>query len=180
MKVFAKELKRMKKLISALCVAIMIGSIVGCGSSESGNDTLNADEESLSQVETANTVEMSDDMYERIAADIIALSANPDAPFDYEPNCIVQSIEKDADTGANVVSVVITKELGEGVFPRIISAINKSTTDPSLIVGMEDDPENMKNTKVVLCDATDGHVVAVKAKINEQGEANYLIVYYGD
>lgn len=178
----------MKKLISALCVAIMIGSIVGCGSSEDGNGTQNAvaesaeneDEESLTQVETANTVEMSDDMYERIAADIIALSANPDAPFDYAPDCIVQSIEKDAATGANVVSVVITKELGEGVFPRIISAINKSMTDSSLIVGMEDDHENVKNTKVVLCDATDGHIVSVKAKINEQGEENYLIVYYGD
>lgn len=189
-----------RRVFGIVFSAVCIMSLLGCSTGDSAAETVEAANADSAEVETVavetvnerTTVDaveteeevsqglvMSDDLYERIASDIIELSVNPDTEFDYGADCVLKSIDKDTATGASIVNVIISKELGDNVFPRIIGAINKDTGD-SLIVGLEEDPENLKNVKVNLCSIVDGSVVCTRASVHDEGDGTYLIVYYGE
>ncbi len=54
------------------------------------------------------------------------------------------------------------------------------SVDSSVVVGMEDEPENVRNTKVVLLDVSTGEKVCTRASIHDRPEGGYIIVYYGE
>lgn len=50
---------------------------------------------------------LSDELFDKIVADIIALSKDPNHEFNYGPDCTVESVDADAETGGYDVTVVI-------------------------------------------------------------------------
>lgn len=168
----------MKKIVGIVCAVLCAAMLFGCSKvTEKASEDVKEPVVSETQEEVSTILEGSDDLYEKIAADIRALASNPNAKFDYAPYCVVKSIDKDAKTGENVVKVVITYELGEKVFPRIISYINKNSGDYQ--VAMEEEPENVKNVKVILLNKSDASFVATRAAIHDEEDGTYLITYYG-
>lgn len=178
-----------KSLAGLMIVAVLSMSLWGCGGNakaieadaneaEANETDANANEVvEVEAAEEATDTEATGDIYEKIASDIAALSENSELEFDYGQECRVESIEPNPENGKYTVSVICSREMGDGVFPRVIGYVQNNAGEYT--VSMVAEPENVKNVEVVLLNSSDGSLVETCASVHEEDDGTYLIKFFG-